>query len=44
MKKFFQNHKQEIKYKDVEFETIEYIHKDGKNEKHIKKHTYTITG
>lgn len=44
MKEFFQNHKQEIKYRDVEFETIEYIHKNGVNEKHIRKHTYTITG
>ena len=44
MKDFFQNHKSEIKYKDVEFETIEYVHKNGKNEKHLRKHTYTITG
>ena len=44
MKEFFQNHKSEIKYKDVEFETIEYVHKNGKNEKHLRKHTYTITG
>lgn len=44
MKKFFLNHKKEIKYKDVEFESIRYVHKDGKNEKHIENHTYTITG
>lgn len=44
MKSFFLNHKNEIKYKDVEFESIRYVHKDGKNEKHLEKHTYTITG
>lgn len=44
MKEFFLKHKKEIKYKDVEFETFRYVHIDGKNEKHIEKHTYTITG
>lgn len=44
MKSFFLNHKNEIKYKDVEFKSIRYVHKDGKNEKHLEKHTYTITG
>jgi len=44
MKNFFLNHKNEIKYKDVEFESIVWKHIDGKNEKSIEKHTYTITG
>lgn len=44
MKEFFQNHKSEIKYQDVEFESIRYVHNNGKNEKHIEKHIYTITG
>ena len=44
LKSFFLNHKNDIKYQDVEFETIEYVHIDGKNEKHIRKHTYTVTG
>lgn len=44
MKSFFLNYKNEIKYKDVEFETIRYVHKDGENEKIKETHTYTITG
>lgn len=44
LKKFFLNHKNQIKYRDVEFETFGYVHKNGKNEKYTEKHTYTITG
>lgn len=44
IKNFFINHKNEIKYKDIEFESIKYVHNNGKNEKVTMKHTYTITG
>lgn len=40
MKSFFLNHKNEIKYKDVEFESKVWTPEGMKT----KKHTYTITG
>ena len=40
MKSFFLNHKNEIKYKDVEFESKVWTPDGMKTEKHI----YTITG
>lgn len=44
MKSFFLNHKKEIKYKDVEFETFRYVRVNDRNEKRLEKHTLTITG
>ena len=44
MKQFFLKYKNEIKYTDVEFESLRYIRINDKNVKKVEKHTYTITG
>ena len=44
LRKFFLNHKKEIKYKDVEHKTFKYVRVNDRNEKQMVKDVYTITG